>query len=38
VKIIRFADHEWIERNNQPNSTSAIRNCTDSYASSALGR
>ena len=38
VKIMRFADQEWMERMSQPNCTSAIRNCTDSYASSALGR
>ncbi len=30
VKIIRFAAHEWIERMSHPNSTSAIRNWTDS--------
>ena len=29
---------EWIDRISHPNSTSDIRNCTDSYAPSALGR
>ena len=38
ARIIRLADHAWMERINQPNSTSAIRNWMDSYASSALGR
>jgi hypothetical protein len=38
MKIMRFAPQEWMERISQPNSTSAMRNCTDSYAPSALGR
>ena len=38
AKIIRFADQACMDRISQPNCTSAIRNCTDSYASSALGR
>jgi hypothetical protein len=38
VKIIRLAAQAWMDRMSHPNFTSAIRNRTDSYASSALGR
>ena len=38
MKIMRFAAQWWMDRISQPNRTSAMRNWTDSYAPSALGR
>ena len=38
VKIIRFADQEWIDRISQPNRTCVIMYCTLSKASLAPGR
>ena len=38
VKIMRFADQEWMDLTNHPNRTCVLMYCTLSKASFALGR